>query len=52
MREQDTDAVVRGSWNGRVELRRGSEGRTYLEVANSSAGEVVFEGAWLPLERR
>jgi RNA polymerase sigma-70 factor (ECF subfamily) len=44
--ERDTDELVHGTWVGRIALRPGDEERTYLGIANSSAGEVRLEGAF------
>jgi hypothetical protein len=41
---RDTAEPVDGIWDGRVEIRPGQEREVYVEVANSSTAEVVFEG--------
>jgi hypothetical protein len=41
---RDTKDPFRGSWTGRIEVRHGEEGRVFLEVANSSSGDVLLEG--------
>lgn len=35
---------ARGGWSGRIELLPGQEDRAFLEISNSSCGEVVFSG--------
>ena len=42
--ERDVPVVAGGKWEGRIEVRPGEEGSVYLEVANSSAGDVRIEG--------
>lgn len=49
--EQETEPLIDGRWIGRVEIRPGDEVLTYLEVANSSGGEVVFDGEFIDRER-
>jgi RNA polymerase sigma-70 factor (ECF subfamily) len=41
-----SDQPIAGSWKGRVELVSGDEANAYLEVSNSSMGEVVFTGTF------
>ncbi|MCI0589286.1 MAG: hypothetical protein L0323_20920 [Planctomycetes bacterium] len=43
---RDSKEPVQGAWSGRIEIRRGEEGRVFLEVANSSSGDVLLEGGF------
>lgn len=46
-----TDGIVRGDWTGRVEIVTDEEDRVFLEVSNSSYGELVLEGTFEPLAK-
>ncbi|HEX6812326.1 MAG TPA: sigma-70 family RNA polymerase sigma factor [Planctomycetota bacterium] len=48
---KNSDVPIRGAWTGRVELVRGQEDRAFLEIANSSQGEVTFSGAFEKLAK-
>jgi hypothetical protein len=39
------------AWTGRLVILPGEESRTYLEVANSSAGDVLLTGHFEPKNR-
>lgn len=41
---QSTEEKIAGTWTGEIAIGAGEEVETYLEVSNSSAGEVVLEG--------
>jgi RNA polymerase sigma-70 factor (ECF subfamily) len=52
-----TPEWIDATWKGRAEIKPGEEGETYLQVSNSSQGELVLEGelvraAVKPLPRR
>jgi RNA polymerase sigma-70 factor (ECF subfamily) len=52
-----TPEWIDATWEGRAEIEPGEEGETYLQVRNSSQGELVLEGELLrvavePLPRR
>src|SRR5262249_7097118 len=40
-----------GSWTGRLFVLPGEESRTYLEIANSSTGDVLLTGQFEPVGR-
>jgi hypothetical protein len=44
VRVKRSEHLIEGTWNGRVEIRPGQEERVFLEISNSSRGEVLFEG--------
>jgi len=46
-----TDGVVRGDWTGRVEIGPNEEARCFLEISNSSYGELILEGTFEPLAK-
>ncbi len=54
---QHTPEWIDATWRGRAEIKPGEEGGTYLQVSNSSQGELVLEGELVraavePLPRR
>jgi RNA polymerase sigma-70 factor (ECF subfamily) len=49
--EKNGEAPHFGSWTGRLVILPGEESRTYLEVANSSAGDVLLTGHFEPPNR-
>jgi hypothetical protein len=42
--EKSSDEVHRGQWSGRLRILPGEESRTYLEIANTSSGDVLLTG--------
>ena len=44
VRVRDQAEVPETTWTGEIAIRRGEESEVYLEVANSSSGEVLTEG--------
>jgi RNA polymerase sigma-70 factor (ECF subfamily) len=55
--ENHTPEWIDATWKGRAEIEPGEEGETYLQVRNSSQGELVLEGELVraavePLPRR
>ena len=51
VKTERSDGVLEDTWQGRVEIRPGQEDRVFLEISNSSRGEVVFEGHFEQLRR-
>lgn len=49
--EVDGEGPNQGVWSGRLVVRPGEESRTYLEIANSSAGDALLTGYFEPLGR-
>lgn len=47
---EKTDGILRGDWCGTVEIGPDEEDRAFLEVSNSSYGELVLEGRFEPLQ--
>lgn len=46
--EHESAEPISGTWRGRIELASLGAMRTYLEVRNSSAGEAVLRGEFVP----
>jgi len=47
---RDGKKLIRGEWEGRIEILPGDEYRVFAEVANSSTVDVEIEGEFAPLE--
>jgi hypothetical protein len=41
---ENSPELQRGQWSGRLRVLPGEESRTYLEIANTSAGDVLLTG--------
>ncbi len=44
----ERDDEISGTWHGRIEIPAGAEKLTRLEVRNSSAGEAILRGVFVP----
>lgn len=44
IRRKNTEQIPETKWEGRIEVRHGEEAGVYVEVANSSAADVLVEG--------
>jgi hypothetical protein len=49
--EEDGAGPHQGAWNGRLVVLPREESRTYLEIANTSSGDVLLTGTFEPIAR-